>query len=419
MSALVTARVSKRGPRHSRAAAKWLWHSVLRHGTCASGRSGGRRGLLGPKSRPKPLRFGRLVGALHRRARSRPARARAQALPRDCRRGRYRGPPLADSSVDAVALATPPRTHHELASRAIERGKHVLVEKPLAETFRDAEDLCAKAQRAGVRLMTDHTFLYTGAVEKLRSLRAGGDLGKVYYIDSARANLGLFQQSNVVWDLAPHDVSIHQLHSRRGRRSRWPCSSARAFTRRRAGRRVSDDVVSERDCSGARAFELALTGEGAAHDGLRKPARWRFGTTYEPTEKVYVYDKGVVLGPVELVAAAADGLVPLGTICTFRWSTIARRSGKLVSRLCRRAITEMARRRARTVSFGAGVVRVIEAALALGRVWAGSESTRVMPGAASGAVFRDACRRSTKRRGFPPCSTPLRANVTLGNASRC
>ncbi|MBV9027332.1 MAG: Gfo/Idh/MocA family oxidoreductase, partial [Candidatus Eremiobacteraeota bacterium] len=93
---------------------------------------------------------------------------------------------LEDPSVDAVALATPPRTHHALARKAIDAGKHVLVEKPLAETYAAASDLVEAARSAGVRLMADHTFLYTGSVEKLRALHESGELGDIYYVDSVR-----------------------------------------------------------------------------------------------------------------------------------------------------------------------------------------------------------------------------------------
>ena len=92
--------------------------------------------------------------------------------------------------------------------RAIDAGKHVLVEKPLAERIAMPRISASGAARRASVLMTDHTFLYTGSVEKLRALRERGELGNIYYIDSVRVNLGLFQESNVVWDLAPHDVSI-------------------------------------------------------------------------------------------------------------------------------------------------------------------------------------------------------------------
>jgi predicted dehydrogenase len=111
--------------------------------------------------------------------------------------------------VDAVVVATPPSTHVPVALQAIEAGKHVLVEKPLAPTSAGARQLEAAASAAGVILMAGHTFEYNPAVRKLRELVQGGELGELYYIDSARLNLGLYQNDvNVVLDLAPHDISI-------------------------------------------------------------------------------------------------------------------------------------------------------------------------------------------------------------------
>lgn len=115
---------------------------------------------------------------------------------------------LADPSIDLIAIATPPPTHHAMATRAIAAGKNVLVEKPLAETVADARALVEASARAGVRLFADHTFLYSGPVEAMRHSLDAGELGEIYYAESSRVNLGLFQRSNVILDLAPHDLSI-------------------------------------------------------------------------------------------------------------------------------------------------------------------------------------------------------------------
>jgi predicted dehydrogenase len=115
---------------------------------------------------------------------------------------------LLDSRVQAVAIATPPRTHHELVRRALLAGKHVLVEKPLATSVEDAEDLIALAGSAGVVLMPGHTFLYSPSVDKVRQLIACGEVGEVYFVTSSRMNLGLYQRDGVISDLAPHDLSI-------------------------------------------------------------------------------------------------------------------------------------------------------------------------------------------------------------------
>ena len=112
-------------------------------------------------------------------------------------------------AVDAVVVATPITSHYELVRAALRAGKHVLVEKPLAHTAEQAKSLVDEALRAQVVLMVDHTFVYTGAVRKVKELLETGDLGRVYYFDSVRVNLGLVQaDANVLWDLAPHDFAI-------------------------------------------------------------------------------------------------------------------------------------------------------------------------------------------------------------------
>jgi predicted dehydrogenase len=111
--------------------------------------------------------------------------------------------------VDAVVIATPIPTHHELARRALEANKHVLVEKPIAASSAEARGLCELAASRGLVLAVDHTFLYSPAVAKIKELVTRGDLGRAYYFDSTRINLGLFQRDqNVLWDLAVHDLSI-------------------------------------------------------------------------------------------------------------------------------------------------------------------------------------------------------------------
>jgi predicted dehydrogenase len=115
---------------------------------------------------------------------------------------------LNDPDVDAIAIATPPRTHYELARRALEARKHVLVEKPLAMDPDEADDLLRLADEAERTLMPGHTFVYSPPVNKVRDLIRSGELGDVYFITSSRMNLGLYQSDGVVSDLAPHDVSI-------------------------------------------------------------------------------------------------------------------------------------------------------------------------------------------------------------------
>jgi predicted dehydrogenase len=111
--------------------------------------------------------------------------------------------------LDLIVIATPSFTHFDLARQAIASGKHVLVMKPLATRTDHAEELCALARAQGVLVAVDHTFVFTGAVRRMRELIVAGEIGDLYYFDSVRINLGLIQTDvNVIWDLAPHDVSI-------------------------------------------------------------------------------------------------------------------------------------------------------------------------------------------------------------------
>jgi predicted dehydrogenase len=116
---------------------------------------------------------------------------------------------LNNPEIDAVVLATPIKTHYNLAKKALEMGKHVLVEKPLATSRAEAQELIDLAKEKGLALMVDHTFLYTGAVQKIKDLVQSGEIGELQYFDSTRVNLGLFNPNySVAWDLAVHDLSI-------------------------------------------------------------------------------------------------------------------------------------------------------------------------------------------------------------------
>lgn len=118
---------------------------------------------------------------------------------------------LAEVKPDIVAVATPVGAHYKLVKQALEAGAHVLCEKPLASNVKEAEELVALAKKHDRNLFVDHTFTYTGAVRLIRDLYAKGQLGELFYIDSVRINLGLFQPDvDVIWDLAPHDLSIVQ-----------------------------------------------------------------------------------------------------------------------------------------------------------------------------------------------------------------
>jgi predicted dehydrogenase len=116
---------------------------------------------------------------------------------------------MTSPEIDAIAVVTPVWTHYELAKAALENGKHIFVEKPFTSNSAQAEELIALAEQKNLKIMVDHTFLFTPAVQKIKQLLQEGELGKLYYYDSTRVNLGLFQHDvNVIWDLAPHDLSI-------------------------------------------------------------------------------------------------------------------------------------------------------------------------------------------------------------------
>jgi predicted dehydrogenase len=116
---------------------------------------------------------------------------------------------IESTQIDAIAVVSPVWTHYELAKAALENGKHVFVEKPFTSNTAQGEELIELAEKKNLTIMVDHTFLFTGAVTKIRQLLDEGTLGQLYYYDSTRVNLGLFQHDiNVLWDLAPHDLSI-------------------------------------------------------------------------------------------------------------------------------------------------------------------------------------------------------------------
>lgn len=136
---------------------------------------------------------------------------------------------LLELPIQAVAIATPVSTHFPLAQRCLEAGLHVMVEKPLASNTQDAQSLVQLAAKMRRVLMVDHTYLFSGAVRHIKSLVDSGELGELYYVDSVRINLGLFQRDvNVIWDLAPHDLSIVDFVLGQEARSisAWGCSHA-------------------------------------------------------------------------------------------------------------------------------------------------------------------------------------------------
>ncbi|CUU58511.1 Predicted dehydrogenase [Parafrankia irregularis] len=203
------------------------------------------------------------------------------------------GEVLSDPEVAAVAIATPAASHTELTLAAIDAGRHVLVEKPLAATAADGAKLVAAAQAAGVVLMCDHTYCYTPSVMRIRELTHSGEIGDIQYIDSVRINLGLIQPDvDVFWDLAPHDLSILDFV--------LPAEFAPLSVTALG----ADPVNAGRSCVGY--LTMPLRGGGIAHihvnwlsptkirktvvGGSRKMIVW---DDLEPSQRLSIYDKGV------------------------------------------------------------------------------------------------------------------------------
>lgn len=204
---------------------------------------------------------------------------------------------LRDPAVEAVVIATPVSTHFELARQALEAGKHVMVEKPIATTSEEAERLIELAERRRRLLMVDHTFVYTGSVQKIKELVLGGDIGRLYYWDSTRVNLGLFQHDvSVLDDLAVHDLSImdYVMDAR-------PVAVSATGIAHVPGRPVNTAYLT-----------LFFEGDLLAHFHVNWLAPVKVRRTLiggdrkmivyddiEPSEKVKVYDKGITLGASE------------------------------------------------------------------------------------------------------------------------
>ncbi len=209
-------------------------------------------------------------------------------------------------SVDAVIVATPPRTHGMVAKFALEAGCHVMVEKPMATSATEAESLVALADDNGLVLMSGHTFEYNPAVWKLREIIQRGDLGQVFHVNTARLNLGLFQGDvNVLWDLAPHDVSILNfiLDSRPNRVSAWAGAHAHDQVEDVAYLRLHFDAlglvaqvhVSWLDPYKVRRVTVVGSRKMAVYDDLAEE------------ERIKVFDKGVAMTDVHHGAGPADG----------------------------------------------------------------------------------------------------------------
>lgn len=204
---------------------------------------------------------------------------------------------LDDPELDAVAIATPAATHVEIAQAALESGRHVIVEKPLATSVADARELASLARRRERVLMCDHTYCYTPAVRRLHAAVASGELGDLHYVDSVRINLGLIQPDvDVLWDLAPHDLAILDLVLPPGRRIREVAAHG------------ADPLGTGRISVGH--LTLGLEGGALAHvhvnwlsptkvrtsvwGGSRRTLVW---DDLDPVHRLRVYDRGVEWEP--------------------------------------------------------------------------------------------------------------------------
>jgi predicted dehydrogenase len=197
---------------------------------------------------------------------------------------------LTSPEIDAVAVITPVATHYPLSKKALENGKHIFVEKPFTQTAAQAEELIELAAKKNLKIMVDHTFLFTAAVRKIKELIDSDVLGTLYYYDSVRVNLGLFQSDvNVVWDLAPHDLSIMQYLI-----PRKPDALVATGERHVNGNEdvayitlyFSDNVIAHFNVNWLSPVKVRTTLIG----GEKKMIVWN---DLEADEKLRIYDKGV------------------------------------------------------------------------------------------------------------------------------
>lgn len=204
---------------------------------------------------------------------------------------------LADPKLAAVVIATPVATHYTFARAALDAGKHVLIEKPFTTNSSEAEELVALAKARGLTLMVDHTFVYTGAVRRIKEIVESGELGELLYFDSVRINLGLFQRDiNVVWDLAPHDLSIMDYLV-----EREPVAlTATGSSHIEAGiENIAYVMLRFRDSFIAHFHFNWLSPVKIRRTLIAGSRKMIVYDDIEPTEKVRVYDKGVTTNRIE------------------------------------------------------------------------------------------------------------------------
>lgn len=217
--------------------------------------------------------------------------------------------------VDAVAIATPAATHASLALRALDAGKHVLVEKPLASSVADAEALTKRAQECGLQLMCDHTYCYTAVVQRIAELIADGSIGEVLFIDSVRINLGLVQPDvNVIWDLAPHDLSIIDYILPGGLAPLGVAAHG------------ADPIGAGRECLGYLSLPLANGALAHIHVNWLSPTKIRrvviggsrrtlVWDDLNPSQRLSIYDRGVDLSTIQ---ATEDPAARQGAVISYR-----------------------------------------------------------------------------------------------------
>ncbi|HZG54523.1 MAG TPA: Gfo/Idh/MocA family oxidoreductase [Pyrinomonadaceae bacterium] len=269
---------------------------------------------------------------------------------------------LADPELDAVVIATPVATHYAFARTALEAGKHVLIEKPFTTNSREARELVALAERRGLTLMVDHTFVYTGAVRRIKEIVASGELGELLYFDSVRINLGLFQRDiNVVWDLAPHDLSIMDYLVGRDAVALTATGSSHI----EAGieniayvmLRFADSFIAHFHFNWLSPVKIRRT----LIAGSRKMIVY---DDIEPTEKVRVYDKGVTTNRIE---SDSDKEAAYQTLVSYRTGDVwvpKLDSTEALTHVAAEFLDAIAAKRAPLTDGAAGlrVVRLLEAA---------------------------------------------------------
>ncbi|SIN90613.1 Gfo/Idh/MocA family protein [Agromyces cerinus] len=269
---------------------------------------------------------------------------------------------LADPEIDAIAIATPARTHFAIATAAMRAGKHVVVEKPIADSSEKAVEMIRAAGEAEVVLMTDHTYCYAPAVLKIRELIRAGELGEILFVDSVRINLGLIQPDvDVFWDLAPHDLSIIDFILPGGLH---PMSVAA---------HGADPLKAGKSCIGY--LSLPLEGGAVAHvhvnwlsptkirqmiiGGAKRTLVW---DDLNPQQRVSVFDRGVDLGQ-QAIDEADRSAVTISYRLGDTWSPALQEREALASMVSEFAESIRERRTARTDGgSGLRVLRVLEAA---------------------------------------------------------